>query len=186
MVRFWGRLGLVLIMASSSLSAQATGPERLEGALLPGYVVGYKAGDQQRSIREEVPQGETVQRWSRMITTQRFAGLAAQIAPADFARLMIRGVAQSCPGATSTAPNELTVSGQPAVQVRIDCAALPATGKPETYFLLLVTGEQDLMARRVAFRSVPTEDDVQWAEAVLSGSVICRGGDMDPPCDRND
>lgn len=72
------------------------------------------------------------------------------------------------------------------MQVRIDCAALPATGKPETFFLLLVTGEQDLMARQVAIRSVPTEDDVQWAEAVLSGSVICRGGDMDPPCDRND
>lgn len=186
MIRVSGRLGLALAMVSTSLAAQSAGSERIEGALLPGFVVGYKAGDQQRSIREEVPEGENVQRWSRMITTQRFAGLAARIAPVDFARLMIRGVTQSCPGATSTAPSELTVSGRPAMQVRLDCLALPATGKPETFILLLVTGEQDLMARQVAFRSVPTEDDLQWAEAVLSGSVICRSGEMDPPCDRND
>lgn len=186
MVRFSGKLGMALALFASSLAAQATGPERLEGALLPGFVVGYKAGDQQRSIREEVPRGENVQRWSRMITTQRFAGLAARIGPVDFARLMIRGVAQSCPGLNSSTPSALTVSGRPAAQLRVDCPLLPSTGKPETFLLLVVTGEQDLMARQVAFRSVPTDDDLLWADAVLSGSVVCRGGDMEPPCDRND
>lgn len=186
MVRIWGKLGLALTLASSSLAAQDPAAERLEGALLPGYVVAYKAGDQQRSIREEVPQGENVQRWSRMITTQRFAGIAARIAPADFARLMTRGVMGSCPGSTSGTPIELTVSGRPAAQLRVDCPQVPATGKPEAFVLLVVAGEQDLLARQVAFRSVPTEDDLQWADAVLSGSVICKSGDMDPPCDRND
>ena len=185
-MRFLASLGLALLAWSSSLMAQATVGERLEGALLPGYVVGFKAGDRERSIREEVPQGETVQRWSRMITTQRFAGIAARIGAADFARLMTRGVIGSCPGATSSAPAELTVSGRPAAQLRVDCPQVPATGKPETFVLLVVLGEQDLLARQVAFRSVPNEDDLQWADAVLSGSVVCKTGDIDPPCDRND
>ena len=186
MVRLSGKLGLGLAMFSAGVTAQSPIAERLEGALLPGYVVGYKAGDQRRSIREEVPQSENVQRWSRMITTQRFAGIANQITPADFARLMIRNFAASCPGSVSGTPGEFMVSGRPAAQLRFDCPLLPSTGKPETFVLLVVAGEQDLMVRQVAFRSVPTDDDVQWAEAVLSGSVVCRAGEMDPPCDRND
>lgn len=185
-MRFLASLGLGLLAGSSPLIAQTTAGERLEGALLPGYVVGFKAGDRERSIREEVPQGETVQRWSRMITTQRFAGISTRIGAADFARLMIRGVIGSCPGASSSTPAELTVSGRPAAQLRVDCPLVPATGKPETFILLVVSGEQDLLARQVAFRSVPNEDDLQWADAVLSGSVVCKPGDMDPPCDRND
>lgn len=190
-MRYLGKLGLALATIPASLAcaqspAEPTVAERLEGALLPGYMVGYRAGDAQRSIREEVPQGENVQRWSRMITTQRFGGIAGRISPVDFARLMTRGTAGSCTGATSGTPVELTVSGRPAAQLRVDCPLVPATGKPEAFVLLVVAGEHDLLARQVAFRSVPTEDDLQWADAVLSGSVVCRSGDMDPPCDRID
>ena len=176
---------MALLMASAALADHAP-HDRLEGPSLPDFAVGYQAANAEQSIREEVPRGETVERWSRMVTTQWFAGLPAQITPADFTRLIGRNMVQACPGAQVADPRAMSVSGRPAAQIQADCPGLASTGKPESFVMLVVAGERDMLVRQVAFRSVPTADDLQWADAVLSGTVICKPGEDVPPCDRSD
>lgn len=176
---------MALLMASAALADHAP-HDRLEGPSLPDFAVGYQAANAEQSIREEVPRGETVERWSRMVTTQWFAGLPAQITPAEFTQTIGRSMANSCPGAKVPTPHELAVSGRPAALIIAVCPKLASTNRPETFIMLVVAGEKDMLVRQVAFRSVPTPDDLEWAEAVLSGSVICKPGDDAPPCDRGD
>jgi hypothetical protein len=185
MKRWRGLIALTVLLSGAAL---ADGPahDRLEGPTLPDFVVGYQAANAEQAIREEVPRGETVERWSRMITTQWFARLTAKISAADFARLMVRDLPRACPGAKVTAPQELTVSGRPAAQIRADCPLLRTTNRPETFIMLVVAAETDLLVRQVAFRSVPTGEDIDWSDAVLGGTVLCKPSVDDPPCDRMD
>src|SRR5688572_17080626 len=85
-------LGLPLLLA-----AAPAGQEHLASPALPGFIVGYDAGNDQQSIREEVPAGETVADWTRMVTTQRFAGLASRVTPIQFLQLMARQLGGACP-----------------------------------------------------------------------------------------
>ncbi len=179
-------LAAMAVLISGAALADPVGHDRLEGPSLPDFAVGFHAANAEQSIREEVPRGESVERWSRMVTTQWFAGLPAQITPADFTRLIGRNMVQACPGAQVTEPRALTVSGRPAAQIEADCPGLASTGKPETFVMLVVAGERDMLVRQVAFRSVPTADDLLWSDAVLTGSVICKPGEDAPPCDRSD
>ncbi len=186
-MRVLGKLGTLAVLFSGAALAQSAAPhERLEGPTLPEYVVGFRGANAEQAIREEVPRGETVQRWTRMVTTQWFAGVSSKITAADFAALMVRDFPRSCPGGKVSAPQELTVSGRPAAQVRADCPLLRSTNRPETFIMLVVSGEADLLVRQVAFRSVPTAEDIEWADAVLGGTVWCKAGDDVPPCDRMD
>ncbi len=185
-MRFVARFLALALLAAPALAQNSTAHERLEGPTLPEYVIGFHRANAEQSIREEVPRGENVQRWTRMVTTQWFKGLSAKINAADFARLMVRDFPAACPAGRVSAVQELTVSGRPAAQVRADCPLLRQTNRPETFVMLIVSGETDLMVRQVAFRSVPTAEDIEWADAVLGGTVWCKAGDLDPPCDRVD
>ena len=183
------RLSVLAAIAMSMSGAVLADPaehERLEGPSLPDFAVGYQAANEKQSIREEVPRGENVERWSRMVTTQWMAGLTGQITPADFTRLIGRNMIQACPGAQISHPREITVSGHPAAQIQADCPSLTATGRPESFIMLVVAGERDMMVRQVGFRSVPMPDDLEWGDAVLGGSVVCKANEDTPPCDRSD
>ncbi|MDR2857701.1 MAG: hypothetical protein LBV50_07620, partial [Novosphingobium sp.] len=115
----------------ASAQAPAAG-ERLVSPALPGFVPGYRAASAAQSIREEVPRGETVERWSRMVTTQRFTGLAARSTPAAYARTITGSLPRACPGAAISPIASLTVSGRPAARFQVDCPRNEA-GQPETF-----------------------------------------------------
>src|SRR4030095_366895 len=66
---------------------------------LPGFIVGYDVARDGNSILEQVPAGETVEKWTRMVTTQRFAGAARETDGNGFLQLMIDGLQAACPGA---------------------------------------------------------------------------------------
>ena len=180
------KLTALAVLLSGAALADAPAHDRLEGPTLPDFVVGYQAANAEQAIREEITRGENVERWSRMITTQWFAGLTGKFTPVEFTQLMARNMIGACPGAKVTTPREFTVSGRPAAQIRADCPLLRSTNRPETFIMLVVAGEQDLLVRQVAFRSVPTPDDLEWSDAVLGGTVLCKPRNNEPPCDRLD
>jgi len=131
---------------------------------LPGFVVGYEVARDGNSIVEQVPQGETVHKWTRMVTVQQFAGVAQRVDGNGFLKLMLDGLQGSCPGAT-------IAYRRPAgkfAQTRVDCPFNPATGLPETFFAKAMPGASDMHITQVAFRRVPSAEDVAWAEAYLA------------------
>ncbi len=126
---------------------------------------------------ERIPAGETVQRWTRMVTTQRFARLAGKTDLRTFLAELAASVTRACPG-TKTA---VEIQGA-AAELRADCPLNPSTGKPETFFAKAMMGASDLHVAQVAFRRVPSSADGQWAKAYLAGVNVCRAGNRQGAC----
>jgi hypothetical protein len=131
---------------------------------VPGFVVGFEAEKNGNLILEQVPAGESVEKWTRMVTTQRFAGVARRTDGNGFLQLMLNGLQGGCPGAK-------VIYRRPAgkaAQMRVDCPRNPGTGLPETFFAKAIPGGSDMHVAQVAFRRVPSAQDVAWAERYLS------------------
>jgi hypothetical protein len=151
-------LGFVLAVAGEMLAMPAA----------PGFIVGYEAERDGNAIVEQVPSGETVQKWTRMITRQRFAGVAMRTDADGFLQLMLDGLERACPGATVAYRRPVGRNAQ----MRVDCPLNPATGLPETFFAKSVPGAADMHVAQVAFRSVPDAEDAAWAERYLAGVAL--------------
>lgn len=168
--------GVALLAGTATASAPI---ERLSAPAVQGFVVGYEAANHEQSVRELVPEGETVEDWSRMITDQRFFGMTARITPVQFANLIKESVEANCTGSRVSSVIALHVNGRPAAKMRADCPNSKVTGKPETFFMLLISGKQDMHGRQVAFTKLPNPKEVDWAEGILAKTRLClsEGGD---------
>lgn len=175
-MRFGLLAGAALALAAPAVAQP--GGERLASPALPGFTVGYQAANAQQSIREEIPRGETMQRWSRMVTTQWFAGLAARATPAQYAQNILAALPRQCPGAKVSPLASLTVSGRPAVRFQVDCPL----GSGETFILLAVAGQRDMHVKQVAWRGGTTPAGLQWGRALLAGTVLCGAGSREAAC----
>ena len=142
--------------------------ELLSRPPVSGFVVGYQVEKNGNLIIEQVPNGENVDRWSRMVTTQRFAGVARRSDGNGFLQLMLNGLQRGCPGARVVYRRP---SGKVA-QMRVDCPRNPSTGLPEIFFAKAIPGSSDMHVAQVAFRRVPNARDVAWAETYLRGVTL--------------
>jgi len=172
------------ILAIATAALTSANGEQLSGPALPGFVGGYEAADPHHdmAIREQVPQGQTVEQWSRMVTTQRFGGLALRIEALAFAQTLGASMAANCPGARETRPSPATVSGHPAVRLEVACPRVPSTGQPETMLMLAIAGDSDLHVKQVAFRGGATAGDLAWGRRYLAGVTLCRPSPAAPTC----
>lgn len=148
---------MITILAMLALEALSRPP-------VPGFVVGYEVARDGNMIVEQVPAGESVQKWTRMVTTQRFAGSARRMSADGLLQNMIDGLSGGCPGAKVTYRRG---KGRIA-QMRVDCPRNPATGLPEVFFAKAMAGTADMHVAQVAFRRVPSATDVAWAEKYLT------------------
>lgn len=173
------------LFASSAMIVVGTAPaaaEELVSPALPGFVVGHEAANDEQGIREEVPAGETVEDWTRMVTTQRFGGGAGRTSPTAFLENMVANLAAACPGSQTSRILNGTRSGQPAAQMRAFCPMFARTGKPEAFIILAIAGTTDLHVKQVAFRREPTSDDIAWGESVLAAVTYCDTGQAGDGC----
>jgi hypothetical protein len=152
---------MLVILATLAMEALARPP-------VPGFVAGYEIAQGGTYMLEQIPAGETVKDWTRMITTQRFAGVAQKTDAEGFLQLMINGLEKGCPGAKIVYRRSV----QSGAQIRIDCPVNPATGRPETFFAKAIAGSADMHVAQVAFRRVPSSTDVTWAEKYLAGAKL--------------
>ena len=171
------------LLAFTSVMAQPS-EDRVIGPDLDRWVVGYETHSATQAIREEVPEGESVKDWTRMVTTQRFGGLAALTTAENYVANIARGVERKCPGAQVSAIRSLSMTGRPAVRVTIDCPVLAETGKRETFLLQATGATFDMLFKQVAFRGPHTAADMAWASVFLDALVYCAGGTTLGACTR--
>lgn len=175
-------LALSIAAVPLAVAAQPASREELVAPALPGFVVGCSAANARQSIREEVPRGETVQAWTRMVTSQRFGGLA-RIKPVTlYIRDTLSGLPSACPGARISPIIGLRVSGAPAARVQVDCPR-SAGGRPETFILLAVAGPSgDMHVKQIAWRGATTPQGLAWGRNFLAGVVLCTAASRAPAC----
>ena len=179
-MRKW--LAIVAAMAAFPAAAQTGGGEHVGQAPLPGFFLAHRVEAGGSLIEERIPEGETVEAWSRMVTVQRFAGASRRLPPAVLLANIESNLRTSCPGATTTAISEATVSGRRAARMRADCPRLAETGLPESFVMLVIEGSSDLHVAQVAFRRVPTEADLAWADRHLASVVVCDRASREAVC----
>ncbi|MEO7603246.1 MAG: hypothetical protein ABIS39_08335 [Sphingomicrobium sp.] len=173
-----------LAIASSwiAIGAAAAPTEWAGRPAANGFVVGFDKANGEQAIVERIPVGETVERWSRMLTSQRFVGRARDPGPRQML-VNIQGLlAQGCPGGSTTPIVAMTVSGRPAARMRSDCPMNPQTGLPETFFIIAFAGTNDLFAEQVAFRRVPTDADLTFAMKDLQQVRWCTAASKESAC----
>lgn len=160
-----------------------TDGEHFAAPPLADFVVSYQAANAANAIREEVPRGQTVEHWTRMVTTQRFTALAARATPQAYAHTIATSVPRDCPGAAVSPIASLTVSGRAAARFQVDCPHNPeAGGQAETFILLAIAGQSDMHVKQVAFRGAKTAADLAWARGFLDHTVLCRPGEAQAGC----
>jgi len=176
-----------LAMTVAALLTIAAGPpapagEHLALTPLPGFELAFREEGDGNLIEERIPSGETVERWTRMVTVQRFAGVVQRADAASYLGTIRTNLPRSCPGGTTTPIRSLTVSGHRAARLRADCPRNPQTGLPETFEILAIEGANDIHVAQVAFRRVPSAVDLAWSDRQLAGVALCTGSSREPAC----
>ncbi len=130
-----------------------------------------------------IGRGETVENWSRRITTWSapsdiwgIGSLATQAANAK------ETVLADCPGSRSGALRLFNWSGRSAGEFWIACDLLPQTGRPDHYLVRMISGEAHLLSAAITFRAPPTTAQIAAAGAYLDTLIICTELTAGPAC----
>lgn len=167
--------------AAPAASPPALQDENVLTPLPEGFKVGFHARQPQMEITEQVPNGETVQDWSRMVTEQTFFG-RGNADPDVFAGGLARSWAAACPGGSGARTERATENGYPASLWAFRCPLNPQTGKPETMWMKVIGGADALYSVQYAYRRALTDDLAGPALAYLKGVQVCDTRAPAHPC----
>jgi hypothetical protein len=135
----------------------------------------FQVGHQQRNdkieIVELVEPPQTVENWSRLITSLMLFD-AAQTGLDAFYNQWLDGLRKACPGMNDKVVRG-SVDGHPAIRGTLSCPKNPQTGKPENVSAFLVQGVANLMMAQVAFRHGVTVPDAALVERVAGTLKVC-------------
>lgn len=137
---------------------------QLVTAPLPeGFVTAYENATATGYINEAVPDGETVENWTQMITLTGAKGLALGDAPTNalaFAEFLAASYRQACPESLSVA--QLIPGPVPGVQDMfagyLSCGTLNGGAQSESMVFLVLVGREDIYT-------------LQWAEHGAASAV---------------
>lgn len=129
----------------------------------PGFVIGNQQRAGRQILVELVPQGQSVNAYTKMISLQTFPDVAATTPPGMFANEWARRYVAACPRASST----LVPMAGGASGVRIDCPRHPNTGKPETVFARVFPVGRDMALAHVTMKYLAMPREAQWARDYL-------------------
>lgn len=169
-----GLLATALPAHAQEVTATARVYDRIAAFALPeGFVGAYENEGGGSYLLEFVPQGESVEGWSEMITLSGAKGLAVQMpAPLDVAATIGAGFRESCPESYrgSDEGAQQVAGGDAAHLVLFSCGA--AGAETESALILVVISGEDVFTLQWAERgaAVPPDADI-WLprfETVLS------------------
>lgn len=132
-------------------------------AFLPvGFKVDYQAEQGNQSITEMVPEGESVEEWTTMVTVQLYLG-ETNTTPQQAQETLTASWFAACENSETYPVAEGVENGYNFVLWQLYCPVNPATQKVEYTYLKAIEGNDSFYLVQVAFRYVPTEADItQW------------------------
>lgn len=159
-------------MLSTSAMGQGLKNENILAPMPSGFVAGNVARNARGSIGEFVPEGETVNNWSKMITIQVFFGKGG-LRPAEFAAQLAKGWMRACPGAEVAKIREEPEFGYPTGLWLYVCPVNPATKKPENMWLKAIEGRDSLYSVQYAVRTELSKEMAPLAMKFLHAVKVC-------------
>lgn len=167
-----------LVAAAVVAQSPAIASTEMLGIDVPDeFQVGYHQRNGETEIVELVEPPETVDNWSRLITSIMLIDGAKLGLDGAYARWR-EGMRSACP-AMNAALIRGTVDGHAAIRGTISCPNDPQTGKPETVDAFFVEGDANLMSAQVAFRRPVSASDNALIQRIAKSLKVCDQRTMD-------
>ena len=151
-----------------------TGPE-FENLLVdvpPDFKIDYQAEQNNMVINEMVPQNESVNDWTTLVTVQIFLGLV-NTTPEQYQETLTQSWFDACANSESYPVANGAENGYNFVLWQLYCPLNPATQKVEYAYLKAIQGNDSFYLVQVAFRYEPSSDDITRWMNYLKGVIVC-------------
>ena len=169
------------LIALPSVSFAELKDENLLYELPSGYKVDFQSKQGNVITMEMVPQSETVNDWTEMLTVQILLG-QKKFTPEQFQTLMSKSWLAVCKDGGVGPITKGEENGYPFSIWLQMCPQNPLTGKPENTWLKAIKGNDSLYVIQKAFRFDPSEEQVvQWMKYFRS-VMVCDSRLSDRPC----
>ncbi len=192
-MRMKAAISAAILMAALSAPASAQAPAPKDATVISpifgqlvkfqmplSFTVVYENTRGTQYTREAVPKGETVERWTQMITVTGAKGLAANanVTPEKFAGGMAAGFKRLCPDSfAAKGLGAAKFSGADAFVAVAGCGTVE--NRSETVLIVVVKGVADYYtfqwAERGAAGPAPAVEDVRWTDRLraLQPIALC-------------
>lgn len=174
-------LGVFLGLASGTASARLEG-ENLLQPLPPGFKIATEQAEGQASLTEMVPTDETVDRWTRMVTTQVYRGLSDASFFAKYKDQMKDRWSKACDVADTRPFSDGNENGY-ATHVWLQvCAFKDKQKKPEVTLFKFIQGRDATYVVQMAFHFQPGKTQLAESMTYLGKVTVCDTRRAESPC----
>ncbi len=179
------RLLLSLLLASPSVCLAELRAENLLQKLPQGYKIALHTKTRNMVMTEMIPQAETLDDWTEMVTTQVFLGMK-NTTPEQFLAAMAKGWLNSCKDSEVAPVTKGEENGYAFSLWTLTCPQNRSSGKPEITWVKAIEGNDSFYVVQKAFRFEPSKEQViQWMQ-YLRSVVVCDTRLADHPCPKID
>jgi hypothetical protein len=155
--------------------------ENLLVALPKGFKVGFQNKSAREMISEMVPEGETVENWTEMVTVQIFFNLRG-VSPSQYRARVEKLWADSCPGSSFATVKQGIENLYPTETWSQKCPLNQQTGKPELTWFKGVRGSDSFYLVQKAYKFEPTAEQVKLWASFLDDVKVCDTRSPTQPC----
>ena len=177
------------ILAAAALAlfaAPAPAEERFVTAIPTDFYYAWRSPDPRVDFREYVPEGETYERWSQMLTRQVFSGPPKK-SPKELLATLYEMQKRNCGQVRGGVVGEGRESGFETLYALLTCDRSQRFGLPEATFYKIVAGREALYLLLWALRPphFPTENRDAFnaisrrATGFLGAAFVCSEGKLD-------
>jgi hypothetical protein len=136
--------------------------ENLLTEIPSGFKVDYQAKQGNQTITEMVPEGESVEDWSKMVTVQVYLG-EKEVTPQQAQETLTNDWFNACENSETYPVADGVENGYNFVIWQLYCPLNPSTQNVEYTYMKAIAGNDSFYLVQVAFRYEPTETDItQW------------------------
>lgn len=172
---------LLAMVASTRSAGAALHDENVLAPVPKDFKLGFATDKGRMTISEFVPQNETVEDWSRMITLQIFHGLG-NADPDNFVRSMKERWKSECAGGDAQRVDAASDNRYMFSEWVFLCPLNPKTKKPENMWIKVISGKDALYSVQYAYRREMGPDLTGPALDYLSRVKVCDTRLPDRPC----
>jgi hypothetical protein len=169
-----------LLLPISPSSAQVK-DETLLVHMPDGFKVGYQSSHDGMTMQEWVPEKETVENWSEMVTVQVFLGRKT-LDTAPFLNRIGQQWLATCAGSTPDTIHTGQANGYIVSMLLLHCPLNPQSGKPETTLFRAIKGNDSFYVVQRAARYEPSKDQISTMAHYLSAVNVCDARTREHPC----
>lgn len=146
--------------------------ENLLAELPAGFKVDYQAEQNNQTITEMVPAGESVEDWTTMVTVQVYLG-EKNITPSQAQDNLTQAWFNACQNSETYPVADGAENGYSFVLWQLYCPLNPATQKVEYTYMKAISGNDSFYLVQVAFRYEPTDEDITKWMKYLKEVQVC-------------